>query len=110
VKIADQFRALYAYSPYHRVRAGTAYPALLMMTGATDGRVNPMHSRKMAAALQAATGSDRPILLRTDRKSGHGHGSSLATQIEEQTDQLSFLFDQLGMHWSATQASAGDDG
>ena len=48
--------------------------------------------------------SDRPILLRTDRKSGHGQGSSLATRIEEQSDQLVFLFDQLGMHWSATQA------
>ena len=67
---------------------------------------NPLHSRKMAAALQAATRSDRPILLRTDRKSGHGHGSSLATRIEEQADQLAFLFDQLGMHWSATQADS----
>jgi prolyl oligopeptidase len=108
VKDSDQFRALYAYSPYHHVTAGTRYPAILMMTGATDGRVNPMHSRKMAAALQAANGSDYPILLRTDKTSGHGHGSSLATRIEEQTDQLSFLFDQLGMHWSAgTQASMG---
>jgi prolyl oligopeptidase len=104
VKDPDQFRALYAYSPYHHVQAGTAYPSILMMTGATDGRVNPLHSRKMAAALQAATRSDRPILLRTDRKSGHGQGSSLATRIEEQADELSFLFDQLGMHWSATQA------
>ncbi|HEY5719629.1 MAG TPA: prolyl oligopeptidase family serine peptidase, partial [Gammaproteobacteria bacterium] len=80
---------------------GAAYPAVLMMTGATDGRVNPMHSRKMAAALQAASGSDRPILLRTDRQSGHGQGSSLATRIEMQTDILSFLFGQMGLHWSA---------
>jgi prolyl oligopeptidase len=105
VKDPDQFRALFAYSPYHHVEAGTAYPSILMMTGATDGRVNPLHSRKMAAALQAATSSDRPILLRTDRKSGHGQGSSLATRIEEQTDQLTFLFDQLGMQWSAAQAA-----
>lgn len=104
VKDPDQFRALFAYSPYHHVQAGTAYPSILMMTGATDGRVNPLHSRKMAAALQAATSSDRPILLRTDRKSGHGQGSSLATRIEEQTDQLTFLFDQLGMRWSAAKA------
>jgi prolyl oligopeptidase len=97
VKDPDQFRALYAYSPYHHVTTGTSYPAILMMTGATDGRVNPMHSRKMAAALQAASGSDRLILLRTDRNSGHGQGSSLATRIEEQADELSFLFDQLGM-------------
>lgn len=96
-----QFRALYAYSPYHHVSAGTRYPAILMMTGATDGRVNPMHSRKMAAALQAASASDRPILLRTDRNSGHGQGSSLTTRIEEQADQLSFLFDQLDMKWNA---------
>ena len=93
----DQFRALYAYSPYHHVVAGTKYPAILMLTGATDGRVNPMHSRKMAAALQAANASDQPIILRTDRNSGHGQGSSLMTRIEEQTDELSFLFDQLGM-------------
>jgi len=97
VKDPDQFRALYAYSPYHHVTSGASYPAILMMTGATDGRVNPMHSRKMAAALQAASGSDRLVLLRTDRNSGHGQGSSLATRIEEQADQLSFLFDQLGM-------------
>ncbi len=100
VKDPDQFRALYAYSPYHRVAQGAPYPAMLMLTGATDGRVNPMHSRKMAAALQAASGSDRPILLRTDRESGHGQGSSLATRIEMQTDILSFLLDQLGMRWS----------
>jgi len=85
---------------------GGPYPAILMMTGATDGCVNPMHSRKMATALQAADSSRGPILLRTDRNSGHGHGSSLAARIEEQTDQLSFLFDQLGMHWSPTQAGA----
>src|SRR5437868_13247116 len=65
VKDPAQFAALYAYSPYHHVRPGTAYPAVLLMTGANDGRVNPLHSRKFAAALQAAAGSDRPILLRT---------------------------------------------
>jgi len=107
VKDPDQFRALYAYSPYHRVAQGAPYPAVLMMTGATDGRVNPMHSRKMAAALQAASGSDRPILLRTDRQSGHGQGSSLATRIEMQTDILSFLLDQLGMRWSMGAQAGG---
>ena len=63
VKDPEQFKALYAYSPYHHVQKGIAYPAVLMLTGATDGRVNPMHSRKFAAALQAATNSNRPILL-----------------------------------------------
>jgi prolyl oligopeptidase len=99
VKNPAEFRALLAYSPYHHVTKGTVYPALLMMTGATDGRVNPMQSRKFAAALQAATGSSHPILLRTDKAAGHGMGSSLDQRIEEGTDELMFLFDQLGMTW-----------
>jgi prolyl oligopeptidase len=97
VKDPAQFKALYAYSPYHRVTKGAAYPAVLMLTGANDGRVNPLHSRKFAAALQAATSSDRPILLRTSATSGHGIGSSLDERIAEQSDELAFLFDQLGM-------------
>ena len=97
VKDPDQFKALHAYSPYHNVRAGTAYPAVLMMTGATDGRVNPMQSRKFTAALQAATSSDRPILLRTTKDAGHGIGSSLDEIIAESTDRNMFPFDQLGM-------------
>jgi len=97
VKNPEEFRALYAFSPYHHVVAGTPYPAVLMLTGATDGRVNPLHSRKFAAALQAATSSGLPILLRTSANSGHGIGSSLNERIAEQADQLTFLFDQLGM-------------
>jgi len=97
VKNPDEFKALYAYSPYHHVQKGTTYPAVLMLTGATDGRVNPMHSRKFAAALQAATSSGLPVLLRTSKNSGHGIGSSLSERIAEQTDELAFLFDQLGM-------------
>ena len=97
VKNPVQFKALYAYSPYHHVTAKTAYPAVLMLTGATDGRVNPMQSRKFAAALQAASSSGYPILLRTSMNSGHGIGSSLSERISEQADELSFLFDQLGM-------------
>jgi prolyl oligopeptidase len=97
VKNPEDFRALYAYSPYHHVVPGTPYPAVLMLTGATDGRVNPLHSRKFAAALQASSSSGLPILLRTSANSGHGIGSSLNERIAEQTDQLTFLFDQLGM-------------
>ena len=97
VKNPADFAALYAYSPYHHLVKGTAYPAVLMLTGANDGRVNPMHSRKFAAALQAATASKNPILLRTSKTSGHGIGSSLDERIAQQTDQLTFLFDQLGM-------------
>jgi prolyl oligopeptidase len=98
VKNLDEFKALYAYSPYHHVVKGTLYPAVLMLTGARDGRVNPMHSRKFTAALQAATGDPgRPILLRTNQTSGHGIGSSLDERIAETTDELTFLFDQLGV-------------
>jgi prolyl oligopeptidase len=97
VKDPAQFKALYAYSPYHHVVKGTAYPAVLLMTGANDGRVNPFHSRKFAAALQAATSSKAPILLRTSASSGHGQGSSLDEVIAQQTDMTMFLFDQLGV-------------
>jgi prolyl oligopeptidase len=97
VKDPDQFKALYAYSPYHHAAAKTAYSAVLMLTGAMDGRVDPMHSRKFTAALQAATSSGHPILLRTSMNSGHGIGSSLTERISEAADELSFLFDQLGM-------------
>jgi prolyl oligopeptidase len=101
VKDPEQFKALYAYSPYHHVRAGTAYPAVLMMTGANDGRVNPMQSRKFTAALQAATSSKEPILLRTSATGGHGIGASLDERIGQATDWNMFLFDQLGMDVAA---------
>ncbi|HXL98848.1 MAG TPA: prolyl oligopeptidase family serine peptidase [Rhizomicrobium sp.] len=101
VKDPADFAALYAYSPYHHVTKGAAYPAVLMLTGANDGRVNPMHSRKFTAALQGATSSASPILLRTSKTSGHGIGSSLDERIGESTDELTFLFDQLGMTWTA---------
>jgi prolyl oligopeptidase len=97
VKDEAQFRALLAYSPYHNVVDGTKYPAVLFMTGDHDGRVNPFHSRKMTARLQAATGSDRPILLRTTSSAGHGMGTALDERIAQQTDVFAFLFDQLGV-------------
>ena len=103
VKDPEQFKALYAYSPYHHVKAGTAYPAILMPTGENDHRVNPMQSRKMIALLQASSSSDRPILLRTSSSAGHGMiGASLDEQIEQDTDVFSFLFDQLGIHYAAS--------
>jgi prolyl oligopeptidase len=92
-----QFKALYAYSPYHHVQDGTAYPAVLMLTGETDGRVNPAHSRKMIARLQAATGSKRPVLLTINAHAGHGIGSALSIVVNQYADMYSFLFDQLGM-------------
>ena len=95
VKDPEQFRALYAYSPYHHVTDGTKYPAILFMTGENDGRVNPAHSRKMMARLQAANGSDRPILLRTSATSGHGVDTGLNEQVAEDADEYAFLLDQL---------------
>jgi prolyl oligopeptidase len=100
VKNPEQFKALFAYSPYHHVKDGTAYPAILMLTGENDHRVNPMESRKMVARLQAATSSNRPILLRTTSSAGHGFGTALDEQIEQDADVFSFLFDQLGIQYS----------
>jgi prolyl oligopeptidase len=97
VKDADQFRALYAYSPYHHVTDGTTYPAVLMLTGANDPRVDPMQSRKMTARLQAVNGSSTPILLRTSGNTGHGAGTPLSEQIDEQSDIDAFLFHELGI-------------
>ncbi|HEX4542987.1 MAG TPA: prolyl oligopeptidase family serine peptidase [Candidatus Acidoferrum sp.] len=92
---AEQFPYLYKYSPYHHVVDGTKYPSTLFVTGDGDTRVAPLHARKMAARLQAATGSDRPILLLYDTKSGHSGGRPINKTIEEYTDILSFLFWQL---------------
>jgi prolyl oligopeptidase len=99
VKKTDQFKALYAYSPYHHVKDGTKYPAVLFLTGENDHRVNPMQSRKMTARLQAANASSNPILLRTTASAGHGIGTSLDEEIAEETDVFSFLFDQLGIRF-----------
>jgi prolyl oligopeptidase len=96
VKDAEPFKALYAYSPYHHVKDGVKYPAVLFLTGANDPRVDPMQSRKMTARLQAAN-PDGMILLRTSASSGHGHGTALSHQIEEKTDVFAFLFAQLGV-------------
>ncbi len=90
------FQWLEAYSPYHRVVDGTRYPAVLITTGASDSRVDPMHARKMAARLQAATASGRPILLRVEERAGHGQGKPISKVIEEWTDVWSFLFSELG--------------
>jgi len=98
VKNAEQFKALYAYSPYHHVVEGTKYPAVLMMTGANDGRVAPYHSRKMTARLVAANKSENPILLRTSSGAGHGIGTALSERIKQLADIYAFLFAQLGMN------------
>jgi prolyl oligopeptidase len=98
---AKQFDWLYAYSPYHHVKPGQEYPAILFMTGDTDTRVDPMHAKKMAALMQAeaknGASQQKPILLRIETKAGHGQGKPVAKQIEESTDVYSFLFWQLGV-------------
>ncbi len=95
-----QFDWLYAYSPYHHVKPGTKYPAIMFMTADTDTRVDPMHAKKMAALMQAEAANgqsrERPILLRIEPKAGHGAGKPITKQIEEGTDIYSFLFWQLG--------------
>ena len=96
----EQFKWLYAYSPYHHVKAGAEYPAILFMTADTDTRVDPMHAKKMAALMQAearnGSSKTRPILLRIESKAGHGAGKPVTKQIEEFTDVYSFLFWQVG--------------
>lgn len=97
VKDPAQFKALRAYSPYHQVADGTAYPAVFVLTGLHDGRVEPHNSLKMAARLQAATTSDKPVLLRVAGDAGHGQGMALSSAIEQDADVFAFLFDQLGV-------------
>jgi prolyl oligopeptidase len=98
----QQFKVLHAYSPYHRVRAGTKYPAVLFITGDADTRVDPLHARKMAALVQASTGSDRPVLLHYDTKAGHSGGRPVSKVVEDLADEMRFLFGQLG--WPAPGA------
>ena len=91
-----QFPVLRAYSPYHHVRPGERYPAVLFITGDGDTRVAPLHARKMAALLQA-NGSDRPVLLHYDTKAGHSGGLPASKVIEDLTSEMLFLSWQLGM-------------
>ena len=92
-----QYAWLRAYSPYHHVQDGAAYPAVLLSTAESDTRVDPMHARKMAARLQSATGSAHPVLLRLEAKAGHGAGKPIAKVLEELTDSWSFVFHELGL-------------
>ena len=92
----DEFKALYAYSPYHHVQPGVKYPALLMCSAANDDRVDPMHARKFIAEMQADNGDDYPILLRVESQSGHGGGDQVKKTIEMGTDVWSFLIHELG--------------
>jgi prolyl oligopeptidase len=94
----DDFQSLLAYSPYHRVLENVAYPAVLLISGDADTRCNPMHARKTAARLQAATVSTHPVLLDYKLDWGHTPVQSLSTKIEALTDRLAFVCHELGVH------------
>ena len=93
---AEQFQWLKAYSPYHNVKPGTKYPAIMFVTGDSDTRVAPLHARKMTALMQAANASDYPILLHYDTRAGHSGGGAVSREIDDVVDEYSFLLNQLG--------------
>ncbi|MBX3424596.1 MAG: S9 family peptidase [Pirellulales bacterium] len=93
----ESFRALFAYSPYHNIRAGTSYPPTMITTADTDDRVVPMHSFKYAAAMQAAQGGEAPILLRVETRAGHGAGTPTSKRIDQAADRWAFLWKTLDM-------------
>jgi prolyl oligopeptidase len=95
--IAEEFGWLVAYSPYHHVKEGMSYPAVLLATAESDTRVHPMHARKMTARLQAATASKHPILLRLETQAGHGAGKPVSKLVDELTDSWTFVFKELGL-------------
>jgi prolyl oligopeptidase len=95
----EQFPWLAAYSPYHRVRPGVAYPAVLLATAESDTRVDPMHARKMTARLQAATSSDHPVLLRLESRAGHGAGKPVSKVLDELVDTWTFIARELEVGW-----------
>jgi prolyl oligopeptidase len=97
VKDADGFKGLLEMSSYHHVKNGVKYPAVLLLTGINDPRVDSWQAGKMAGRLQAATASDRPVMLRIDYDAGHGFGSTKKSQYEERADVLSFLLWQFGV-------------
>ena len=104
----EEFKVLYAYSPYHNLKPGTAYPPTLITTADHDDRVVPSHSFKFAAALQRANdGGPNPTLIRIETRAGHGGGKPVSKKIDEAADEMSFLFHALQGHGTAGQKAAG---
>ncbi|MGV3773947.1 MAG: prolyl oligopeptidase family serine peptidase [Verrucomicrobiales bacterium] len=93
----EEFKAIYAYSPLHRLKPGTKYPSTMITTADHDDRVVPAHSFKFAAALQEAHGGENPVLIRIETKAGHGAGKPTSKVIEEAADRYAFLVKELGM-------------
>jgi prolyl oligopeptidase len=90
---AAQFKALYAYSPYHHVKAGTKYPSVLLLSADSDDRVDPMHARKFGAALQAAS-TGGPVLLRIEKHAGHGGADLVKAAVESRADEYAFALSE----------------
>ena len=107
---AEQFKYIYAYSPYQHVKKGVDYPAIMFISGDSDTRVDPLHARKMTALMQASTGGDRPILLHYDMTAGHSGGQPVSKRIEDSTDAMQFLFWQLGITATSSGAAASAGG
>lgn len=99
VENKKEFKNLLRYSPYHNIKKGVAYPAIMINVGEKDTRVDQFHAKKMCASFQQATISDFPVILRIESKSGHGFGKSLSAIIEEYSDTWSFVFQQLGINF-----------
>ena len=95
----EMFEYLRKYSPLHALKKGVKYPATLVTTGDHDDRVVPAHSYKFAAELQADQAGDAPVLIRIDRKAGHGAGKSTAASIQENADIFSFILFQMDYEW-----------
>ena len=93
----EEFKALYAYSPYHNIKPGTEYPAVLITTADTDDRVVPGHSFKYAAAIQQAQAGDAPVLIRIETRAGHGAGKPTDKVVQEYADRWAFLVKNLDM-------------
>jgi prolyl oligopeptidase len=96
-EVAEECAYLRRYSPYHQVREGERYPAMLFTTGDADTRVAPLHARKMTARMQAATGSGLPVLLRYSMVGGHMGAGALSQTLDQQVDEAAFLYSQLGL-------------
>ncbi len=94
---ADEFKAIYAYSPIHNVKPGSKYPAVMVTTADHDDRVVPAHSFKYAATMQAAQTGDHPVLIRIETRAGHGAGKPTAKIIEEAADKMAFLVKELNV-------------
>jgi prolyl oligopeptidase len=101
----EEFRALYAYSPYHNLKPGTKYPAILVTTADHDDRVVPSHSFKYAARLQEAQAGPTPVLIRIETKAGHGSGKPITKTIEEVSDKWGFLVRALNMQMPSATAN-----